>query len=67
MHITIEIDSARDLTGRRAVRVRTKWRASATDDMRIKNCGAEIYDAIKEGFGTGFVGGIIQHLGETTK
>ena len=64
MRIIIDIDQARDSHGKRAVRARTKWYANAKDDLRVHNCGVEIYEALKDGFGTGFVGGIIEHQGE---
>ena len=29
----------------------TKWYANAKDNLRVHNCGIEIYEALKEGFG----------------
>ena len=63
MRIIIDIDQVKH-DGRKTVRARTKWYANAADDTRVRNCGIEIYECIKDGFGSGFVGGIIEHQGE---
>lgn len=64
MRIIIDIDVARDSHGKRSVRARTKWYANAKDDLRVHNCGVEIYNALKEIFDSAFVGGIMIHQGE---
>ena len=64
MRIQIDIDEARDVTGRKAVRVRTRYRRNPRDCVRVANCGIEIYECIKQGFDTAVSGGIIEHLGE---
>ena len=63
MRIIIDIDEIRH-EGRKTIRARTKWYANEDDDARVRNCGVEIYECIKEGFGNGFQGGIIIHQGE---
>ena len=66
MRIIINIDAAKDPNrpGKKAVRVRTGYYLNSGDDLRIQNCGVEIYAALKEGFGRGFEGGEIIHEGE---
>ena len=66
MRIIINIDSVKDprRIGRKAVRVRTGYTFSCGDELRIQNCGVEIYNLIKEGFSSGFEGGIVIHEGE---
>lgn len=64
MRIIINIEEGKDANNRRAVRVRTGYYFNGSDCLRIKNCGIEIYDVIKEGFGRGFEGGVIIHEGE---
>ena len=65
MRIIIDIDQVK-VNGRKTVRARTKWYASGDDDARVRNCGVEIYECLKEGFGSGFEGGLIVHQGEVT-
>lgn len=64
MRIIINIDEGKDANSRRAVRVRTSYYFNGGDCLRIRNCGIEIYDVIKEGFGRGFEGGVIIHEGK---
>ena len=66
MRILINIDEAKDpdRPGKKTVRVRTGYQISSGDELRIMNCGVEIYDVIKEGFGSGFEGGLVIHEGE---
>lgn len=64
MRIIIDVREGTDTKGKRAVICRTHYFRSAKDCLRVYNCGVEIYDAIKEGFGRGFVGGEIIHEGE---
>jgi len=52
MRIIINIDEAKDGNGKKAVRVRTGYYFSGGDELRVQNCGVEIYGLIKEGFGT---------------
>jgi hypothetical protein len=68
MRIIINIDDVKDpdRPGRKTVRVRTGYQFSSDDPIRIMNCGVEIYDVIKEGFGSGFEGGLVIHEGERT-
>lgn len=63
MRIIIDIREGRDAKGKRAVMCRTHYFKSAKDCLRVHNCGVEIYNCIKEGFGSGFVGGEIVHEG----
>jgi hypothetical protein len=66
MRIIINIDAVKDpdRIGKKTVRVRTGYYFSNGDELRIQNCGVEIYNIIKEGFGRGFEGGVIIHEGE---
>lgn len=64
MRIIIDIDEAKNEHGKRSIRARTKWYANAKDDLRVHNCGVEIYNALKEIFDSAFVGGIMEHKGE---
>ena len=66
MRIIINIDDVKDpeLPGKKTVHVRTGYYFSSGDELRIQNCGVEIYNIIKEGFGRGFEGGLIIHEGE---
>ena len=66
MRIIINIDAVKDpdRIGKKTVRVRTGYYFSSGDELRIKNCGVEIYNILKEGFGRGFEGGLIIHEGE---
>jgi hypothetical protein len=64
MRIIINIDEAKDANGKRNIRVRTGYYFSGSDKLRVMNCGVEIYDIIKDGFGNGFEGGTIIHEGE---
>ena len=66
MRIIINIDAVKDprRIGMKAVRVRTGYTFSGGDELRIQNCGVEIYNIIKEGFGLGFEGGLVIHEGE---
>ena len=66
MRIIINIDSVKDpdRPGRKTVRVRTGYYFSSGDELRIQNCGVEIYNIIKEIFGHTFEGGLIVHEGE---
>ena len=56
MRIIINIDEAidPDRPGKKTVRVRTGYYFSSGDELRIQNCGVEIYNVLKEGFGRGF-------------
>ena len=38
--------------------------APLKDGLRVRNCGVEIYEYLKEGIGGGFEGGVIIHEGE---
>ena len=66
MRIIINIDAVKapDRIGKKIVRVRTGYYFSNGDKLRIQNCGVEIYNILKEGFGRGFEGGLIIHEGE---
>ena len=66
MRIIINIDEAKDpdRPGKKTVRVRTGYYFNSDDELRIQNCGVEIYNILKEGFGRGFEGGLIIHEGE---
>ena len=66
MRILINIDEAKDpdRPGKKTVRVRTGYYFSGGDELRIQNCGVEIYNVLKEGFGRGFEGGLVIHEGE---
>lgn len=64
MRIIINIDEAKDGNGKKAVRVRTGYYFSSGDELRVQNCGVEIYNILKEGFGRGFNGGLVIHEGE---
>lgn len=66
MRIIINIDAVKDpdRPGKKTVRIRTGYTFSGGDPIRIMNCGVEIYDIIKEGFGRGFEGGFVIHEGE---
>lgn len=66
MRIIINIDAVKDPDRicKKTVRVRTGYYFSSGDELRIQNCGVEIYNILKEGFGRGFEGGLIIHEGE---
>lgn len=66
MRIIIDIDAVKDPDRicKKTVRVRTCYYFSSGDELRIQNCGVEIYNILKEGFGRGFEGGLIIHEGE---
>ena len=66
MRIIIDIDAVKDpyRIGKKTVLVRTGYYFSSGDELRIQNCGVEIYNILKEGFGRGFEGGLIIHEGE---
>jgi hypothetical protein len=66
MRIIINIDAVKDPDryGKKAVRVRTGYTFNSGDKLAVQNCGVEIYNLLKEGFGRGFEGGIIIHEGE---
>lgn len=66
MRIIINIDAVKDQErpGKKTVRVRTGYYFSGGDELRIQNCGVEIYNVLKEGFGRGFEGGLVIHEGE---
>ena len=66
MRILINIDTVKDpdRRGKKTVRVRTGYYFSGGDELRIQNCGVEIYNILKEGFGRGFEGGLVIHEGE---
>ena len=66
MRIIINLDTVRDTAhpSRKTIRVRTNYYFSDGDELRVKNCGVEIYNIIKDGFGRGFEGGLIIHEGE---
>ena len=64
MRININIGEGKDANGRRAVCVRTNYYFSGGDGLRVRNCGVEIYNLLKEGFGRGFEGGVVVHEGE---
>ncbi len=68
MRIMINIDAVKDpeRPGKKAVRVRTGYTFSSGDEIRIMNCGVEIYNIIKEGFAQGFEGGLVIHEGHRT-
>ena len=66
MRIIINIDAVNDPEryGKKAVRVRTGYTFNSNDKLAVQNCGVEIYNIIKDGFGRGFEGGLIIHEGE---
>ena len=66
MRIIINIEAVKDPNrhGRKTVRVRTGYQISSGDEIRVQNCGVEIYNVLKEGFGRGFDGGLVIHEGE---
>ena len=66
MRIIINIDAVKDpaIRCKKTVRVRTCYYFSGGDELRVQNCGVEIYNIIKDGFGSGFEGGLIIHEGE---
>ena len=66
MRIIINIDAVKDPDryGKKAVRVSTGYTFNSGDKLAVQNCGVEIYNLLKEGFGRGFEGGIIIHEGE---
>ena len=66
MRIIINIDAVKDPErhGKNTIRVRTGYYFSNGDKLRVQNCGVEIYNILKDGFGRGFEGGIIIHEGE---
>lgn len=64
MRIIINIDECRDDKGQRAIRVRTGYSFNSGDKIRVMNCGVELYNIIKDGFGSGFQGGVVIHEGE---
>ena len=66
MRIIINIDEVKDpdRIGKKTVRVRTGYYFNDGDKLRIQNCGVEIYNILKEGFGCGFEGGLMIHEGE---
>ncbi len=68
MRIIINIDAVKDpdRPGKKTVRVRTGYTFSSGDELRIQNCGVELYNILKESFGHGFKGGIVIHEGERT-
>jgi len=63
MRIIINVNQGKDAKGKRAVVVRTGYYFNADDSLRIQNCGVDIYNIIKDGFGSGFTGGVIVHEG----
>jgi hypothetical protein len=68
MRIIINIDAVKDPNkrGRKIVRCRTGYYFNSGDEIYVRNCGVEIYDTLKEGFGRGFEGGLVIHEGERT-
>ena len=56
MRIIINIDAVNDPEryGKKAVRVRTGYTFNSNDKLAVQNCGVEIYNIIKDGFGRGF-------------
>ena len=64
MRIIIDIREGTDAKGKRAVCVKTGWYSSGKDCARVRNCGVEIYNALKDGFTDGFIGGHVVHDGE---
>ena len=64
MRIIINIDEGKDERGKKAIRLRSGYYFNGKDGLRVRNCGVEIYDAIKEGFGRGCEGGLVIHEGE---
>lgn len=64
MRIIINITEGKDDKGKKAIRVRTGYTFNSDDCLRVQNCGVEIYECIKDGFGGGFTGGVIEHEGE---
>lgn len=66
MRIIINIDEGKDGKGKKAIRLRSCYYFSGKDCLRVRNCGIEIYECLKEGFGNGFEGGVMIHEGERT-
>ena len=65
MRIILDLDKHRDeRDGKRKVRLRVKYYTSSGDDLRVHNCGVEIYNLLMEGFEHSFSGGIIVFEGE---
>lgn len=64
MRIILNIDTAKDTRGKKAVRLRCGYYLSSADDIRVSNCGVEIYNYIQEAFEKGFEGGIVIFEGE---
>ena len=66
MRILLNIDEGKDASGRKAIRIRTNYYHNSNDCLRVRNCGVEIYNLIKEAFTNNFEGGVIIHQGERT-
>ena len=64
MRILIDISEGRDDSNRKAVKVRTSYFFNSDDCLRVRNCGTEIYNAIREGFDERMIGGVVSHEGE---
>ena len=64
MRIIINIDEGKDDKGKKAIRLRSSYYFNGKDGLRVRNCGVEIYECLKEGIGGGFEGGVIIHEGE---
>ena len=64
MRIIIDISEGRDKRNRKAVKVRTRYFCGNDDCVRVRNCGVEIYNAIREGFDERMLGGLVEHEGE---
>lgn len=64
MRIIINVEEARH-GARRNVRARIGWYGNGGENVRVRNCGVEIYNAIVEAFQNGgFSGGEIVIEGE---
>lgn len=63
MRIIIDLDQVRR-EGKKMVRFRTKFYRNGGEPLYVQNCGVEIYNILKEGFGRGFEGGLVIHEGE---
>lgn len=64
MRILINVDEVRK-DKRKSVRIRVGWQSGCNDDIRVHNCGIEIYKLVEEAFtGGGFTGGEVVIEGE---
>ena len=64
MRIIINVDEGKDDKGKKAIRLRSSYYFKVKDGLRVRNCGVEIYECLKEGINGGFEGGVIIHEGE---